>query len=66
MLRLKHIILACEHVLVQYLLAEGAIEAIDEVVLVRISKLGVSQRYNRDLGPLLTRFAKEPGTVVRP
>lgn len=66
MRRLAHVIRAREEVLVQDLLAEGAVEAFDEGILVGLARLDVSKRHAAELGPLGECFAQKLRAVVRP
>jgi len=63
---LTYVLKACEEVLVQHLLTERAVEALDEGVLVGLARLDVSQRHAAEFGPLDKCFAQELRAIVRP
>lgn len=66
MRRLARVLKAREEVLVQDLLAEGAVEAFDEGILVGLARLDVSKRHAAELGPLGECFAQKLRAIVRP
>lgn len=51
--------------LVQYLLPEGSVEALDERILIGLARLDVLHRYPLVAQPLHKRLAQELRTVVR-
>ena len=60
---LAHVLKACEEVLVQDLLAEGAVETFGEGMLVGLDRLDVSERHADEFGPLgecLARVENSP------